>query len=978
MKQLRRKSNKFLSLILGLSLLVSPVVGTLTAPGQANAESNAKRSSIQQHWAGVVLQDWQNKGYIKGDEQGNLQPDAKVTRAELAALINRSFQVEESKEVSYSDVKAEAWYYKDVAKATAKGYMKGYENGTFKPSANVSRQELAVVLTSLLGLKPSDASNAFKDTANSPAWSKGAIGAVADSGLMKGNDGKFNPLAPATRAEVVSVLDRALKQLSDQATVTYDQAGVYGPSSGTETIKGSVHITTADVTLNNLVIEGDLQLGEGIGEGDVTLNNVTVKGTTVVEGGGKNSIHVVDSVLLTVIVNKKDGSVRIVAEGNSVVSQVTLQSGAILEEAGLSGLGFQDLILSEQIPAGAEVSLAGKFETVDVVATSLNINLLSGSIGELAISNQAADNNIQISASALISSLILNAAANVGGQGSIGHAEINASGSTLAQRPGSVSYNNNSSANINDQPSTGGSSTGSAGGSSSSGSDSGNNGGSTQPQQNHLVATNGKVSLKFVNVVSGLELTDLDVSATIEGDVVSLENIAFDSSSNELSFDPVSLDEHYGKQLLVQIAPKAGVTKFSGTLSGSVRLEGFAGTIVDVDDQPVAGMTIQFRRGLSNTAGAVAATVVTDQNGRYSVSLPAGIYTGELNKAGFITGYVVAVSASELFNTNEDATAIKVPESGELRIVLTWGEKPRDEDSHLIGPTPAGGNFHTWYADKVHYFNDEVYADLDHDDVDSYGPETTTIRKRVDGLYTFYVHNYSRNGYDGTETLRKSSAKVEVYDASGTALSTYHIPVGAGGELYWHVFDMKVEGNDIQFINQNLLTNVAPTGATSEPSPEFAVLLEEKDKIASVTTVTYEAQLGSALSLTKPGESLLEETRVKIRNLTPRSVTDVVYLEESLDQSEIIFNQYNNSGDTIYYDVEIELSRGSFTVTQRTTIELPTFDVFLYEVKSAAEALARPELADEIQAAQDAIGAGIDLGVKLAALQSLLHALANL
>lgn len=99
--------------------------------------------------------------------------------------------------------------------------------------------------------------------------------------------------------------------------------------------------------------------------------------------------------------------------------------------------------------------------------------------------------------------------------------------------------------------------------------------------------TNGKASLKFVNAVSGIELADLDISATIAGNDVSMENIAFDSSANELSFDPVSLEQHYGKQLLVQIAPKAGVTKFNGTLSGSVRLEGFSGTIVDVDDQPV-------------------------------------------------------------------------------------------------------------------------------------------------------------------------------------------------------------------------------------------------------------------------------------------------------------------------------------------------------------------------------------------------------
>lgn len=365
------------------------------------------------------------------------------------------------------------------------------------------------------------------------------------------------------------------------------------------------------------------------------------------------------------------------------MSQVTLQSGAILEEAGLSGSGFQDLILSEQIPAGAEVSLAGKFETVDVVATSLSIKLTSGSIGELAVGDQATGNNVQIGASALISSLILNAATNVGGQGSIGHAEINASGSNLAQRPGSVSYGNNSSANIGGQLSSG--STGN-----SSGSGSSNSGGSTQPERNHLIVTNGKVSLKFISAVSGLELADLNVAATVAGDAVSLENVAFDGLANELSFDPLSLEEHYGKQLVVEVTPQEGVTKFSGILSGSVRLEGFAGTIVDVDDQPVADMTIKFRRGLANTNGAVAATVVTDQNGRYLVNLPAGIYTGELNKAGFIKGYVVGVSVSDTFNQNENATAIKVPESGELRIVLTWGEKPLDEDSHLIGPTPAG------------------------------------------------------------------------------------------------------------------------------------------------------------------------------------------------------------------------------------------------------------------------------------------------
>ncbi|MNJ63536.1 hypothetical protein D3C77_594480 [compost metagenome] len=101
-------------------------------------------------------------------------------------------------------------------------------------------------------------------------------------------------------------------------------------------------------------------------------------------------------------------------------------------------------------------------------------------------------------------------------------------------------------------------------------------------------------------------------------------------------------------------------------------------------------------------------------------------------------------------------------------------------------------------------------------------------------------------------------------------------------------------------------------------------------------------------------------------------------MEKSLDQSQIIFAKYNNSDENVYYNVELELSRGSFTVTQWVDIELPTLDIFLNQAKDTAEALARPELVNEIQAAQNALGASVDLSVKIAALQSLLDALANL
>lgn len=797
---------KALSAVLGISLMLTPLGDAYAATTQHKVQQKSSASDIAGHWAEETLQKWKDEGYLNGDQLGNINPNGAITRAQLAAVINRSFQFDSKTSISYSDVKTTAWYYEDLSIAASQGYMKGYSNGSFKPDAQVTRQELAVILSALLDLKPNDAANKFQDTVNSPAWSKGAIGAVATNGIMNGSNSKFRPAAGASRAEAVIVLERALNQLKAKETTVYEKAGIYGPAVGTEKIVGSVHIKAPDITLRNMVIEGDLVIGEGVGEGDVTLQGVTVKGGTTIKGGGKNSIHLVDSVLVTVIVNKKDGSIRIVTEGSSSVSQITLESGAILEEIGLTGEGFKDLLLSEIIPPGASVSLAGQFETVDVTAASLNVNLTSGSVGQLNVASNAAGLNLNVGSAASVLSLILNAAGNITGQGNVVNAQVNAPGASFSRRPGTLVTADNVNVNV-----SGSSSSSSTSG--SSGSSNGGTGGSSEnpntpqpPVTDRLQVSNGQAVILFASSMPSLELSDLKVSATVAGATYALEDIAYDHAAKLLTFKPISLEEHYGDTLVLTIAPAAGSSKFTSNLSGSVKLEGFEGTITDVNELPVQGMKIDFRRGLGNTTGSIVASVVTNANGRYTANLPAGVYTGQLTKAGFITTYVVGVSLSDSFNRNEDATAIKIPADDEIRIVLTWGEKPRDEDSHLLGPTPDGRSFHTYFADREYYYRGEKYADLDHDDTDSYGPETTTIRKRVDGKYQFYIHNYSRNGYDGTETLRNSSAKVEVYSGnSGEPVKTYHVPRGNGNELYWYVFDMDVNGTELDFTDHNQL-----------------------------------------------------------------------------------------------------------------------------------------------------------------------------
>ncbi|MCL6601594.1 MAG: S-layer homology domain-containing protein [Paenibacillus sp.] len=901
----------------------------LVSLGQAFAatESTSKGNDTTGHWAESVLKQWQAEGLLTGYEDGSLKPNLKITRAEFAVLINKSFGFTNAGTISFKDVKPSDWFYSDIAKATSAGYITGYTDQTFKPNQPLTREEMAVIVASLLQLKESSTSAAFTDTIAGHVWSKGKISAVVEAGIMVGYDHKFRPLANATRAEAVSLLSRALKLTKNQNTIVYDKAGNYGPETGLVTVTGSVYINSPDVVLSNTIITGDLLIGEGVGKGDVTLKNVTVKGTTTISGGGKNSIHVVDSLLVTVIVNKQDGSIRIVTEGNSTVQQITLQSGALLEEGAGTGSGFGNVNLSGVIPANAQVSLAGTFETVDVLATAIQVNLTSGSVQNLQVAPAAANTGIDISSGARLNALILNAIARITGLGAIDAATVNVSGSTFAQTPGNVIRGNNVSVTIG-APSNG----------SGSGSGSGSN---------------------------------------------------------------------------------------PDTVTGVVY--GFEGRIIDVNNQSVANVTIHFRKGLGVTTGTIDGTVVTDDNGYYFANLSPGIYTGQLVKSGFITTYVVGVSLSTHKNIGQDATAIKIPAADEIRIVLTWDLNPSDEDSHLIGPGPNDTIFHTWYSDREFTYNDVLYADLDHDDTDSYGPETTTIRKRVDGVYTFYVNNFSGNGTDDTETLAASGAKVEIYNGNNsTPVKTYNVPVGDNKGSFWNVFNMTVDGSNLTFEDTNNLTDTEPrvvnhlpnieafnienhigaedvvkvsqlatgdiisvytdaiggtpvqsapirvgsntttitglnfgtesttiyislTNSNGQESPRRAVsVLSEQDYTALSTTIAdaftdHEVPgtltVGQSVYLANPAHLLPADLEIKVLNVTSTStVTESVYLYG--DFTVVRLGAYNGTNEPLQYTVKLELRRGYTSVIKEFILTVPTAYSALQQTIVAAQALA--------------------------------------
>jgi hypothetical protein len=377
----------------------------------------AGSSDIKGHWAESQISKWTDKGLIKGYEDGSFKPDHSITRAEFMALVNRSFSFTEKAAISFSDISANNWAYSEIAIAVKAGYITGYANGTIGADKSISRQEAAAIVDRLLGLTNiANVETSFTDSSSIAQWAKGSVDAAVAKGILKGyGDNSFKPLKSITRAEAIVVLDRALASQADQA-ITYNKAGTYGPATGVETINKNVTINVAGVTLQNMVINGNLLLGEGIGEGDVFLENVKVTGKVTVQGGGENSIHFKNSVLVEVNIDKKTGTgtVRIVSEGTTTVALVVVNSPVTLQETNATGAGFGNVNLSASLPAESQVTLLGTFDTVNVKAQKIKVN--------------APENS-------KINELILDTIVNWLGKGTIVVAIINLAGSTFETQP---------------------------------------------------------------------------------------------------------------------------------------------------------------------------------------------------------------------------------------------------------------------------------------------------------------------------------------------------------------------------------------------------------------------------------------------------------------------------------------------------------------------------------------------------------------
>lgn len=146
------------------------------------------------------------------------------------------------------------------------------------------------------------------------------------------------------------------------------------------------------------------------------------------------------------------------------------------------------------------------------------------------------------------------------------------------------------------------------------------------------------------------------------------------------------------------------------------------------------------------------------------------MYTAEIVKQGYDNTYYNFAVRPDMEEVQINASP-KLTE-GEVRIVLTWGSTPNDLDSHLFTPYDnvfGDTTYHIWYGNR----SDAVGNNLDVDDVNGYGPETVTIPALKNGLYKYYVADFTNCSGNRTASydLSHSGARVNVYTSNGLTAS---------------------------------------------------------------------------------------------------------------------------------------------------------------------------------------------------------------
>ena len=312
--------------------MILAVASCLSLAVSASAASTARKATDfrdfdKSAWYAEAVSAAVDNGLLYGKSSTIIDPNGDMTRAEMAAIINRSFGCYKQADISqYKDVAKSKWYYKDVALAVQMGTYNGRSNTAMAPDAPITRQEAMTVVARALELDYDSYSKTelaqFSDVGKISTWALPYVRAMVGADYIHGRGKILAPQDNITRAEFAQIFANII--------------GTYIVSKGSydKDMKGNVLIRTNDVELKNMTVDGDLIIGCGAADGKITLDNVTVTGRLLVWGGGTKAVYCNNGTQMPeVVVARVDDAVKVIYDRDSTLAVIDTIKVRISERA---------------------------------------------------------------------------------------------------------------------------------------------------------------------------------------------------------------------------------------------------------------------------------------------------------------------------------------------------------------------------------------------------------------------------------------------------------------------------------------------------------------------------------------------------------------------------------------------------------------------------------------------------------------------
>jgi hypothetical protein len=312
--------------------MILAVASCLSLAVSASAASTARKATDfrdfdKSAWYAEAVSAAVDNGLLYGKSSTIIDPNGDMTRAEMAAIINRSFGCYKQADISqYKDVAKSKWYYKDVALAVQMGTYNGRSNTAMAPDAPITRQEAMTVVARALELDYDSYSKTelaqFSDAGKISTWALPYVRAMVGADYIHGRGKILAPQDNITRAEFAQIFANII--------------GTYIVSKGSydKDMKGNVLIRTNDVELKNMTVDGDLIIGCGAADGKITLDNVTVTGRLLVWGGGTKAVYCNNGTQMPeVVVARVDDAVKVIYDRDSTLAVIDTIKVRISEHA---------------------------------------------------------------------------------------------------------------------------------------------------------------------------------------------------------------------------------------------------------------------------------------------------------------------------------------------------------------------------------------------------------------------------------------------------------------------------------------------------------------------------------------------------------------------------------------------------------------------------------------------------------------------